>query len=179
MAPPHVLCPLEVLHLVEFYLEEGITDEEAVSLIDLEAPRHKRENKWQEIASNSILDAGLDSCVCQPSTRPGYKMGGRRAWGDSWAGGGKGVAGHCRVIGEAHMVAGTGAGNGLRAGQCAEILEGTVHIHRPRRGLWRRRWCLDIHLCLISRRASHLPCLLKGTVCASGHTQLMSNQHNI
>ncbi|XP_072576357.1 intraflagellar transport protein 122 homolog isoform X3 [Vulpes vulpes] len=169
----------EVLHLVEFYLEEGITDEEAVSLIDLEAPRHKRENKWQEITSNSILDAGLDSCVCQPSTRPGYKMGGRRASGDSWAGGGKGVAGHCRVIGEAHMVAGTGAGNGLRAGQCSEILEGTVHIHRPRRGLWRKRWCLDIHLCLISRRASHLPWLLKGTVCASGHTQLMSNQHNI
>lgn len=48
----------EVLHLVEFYLEEGITDEEAVSLIDLEAPRLKRENKWQEITSNSILGAG-------------------------------------------------------------------------------------------------------------------------
>uniref|UniRef100_A0A8C9NUR7 Intraflagellar transport protein 122 homolog n=1 Tax=Serinus canaria TaxID=9135 RepID=A0A8C9NUR7_SERCA len=29
----------EVLHLVEFYLEDGITDEEAVALIDLEAPR--------------------------------------------------------------------------------------------------------------------------------------------
>ncbi|XP_030696797.1 intraflagellar transport protein 122 homolog isoform X4 [Globicephala melas] len=55
----------EVLHLVEFYLEEGITDEEAVSLIDLEAPRHKRENKWQEIASNTSqtlrLDETLDS----------------------------------------------------------------------------------------------------------------------
>ncbi|XP_041499239.1 intraflagellar transport protein 122 homolog isoform X2 [Microtus oregoni] len=49
----------EVLHLVEFYLEEGITDEEAVALIDLEAPRHKREGKWQEIASNSILCSGL------------------------------------------------------------------------------------------------------------------------
>uniref|UniRef100_A0A663LNC9 Intraflagellar transport protein 122 homolog n=1 Tax=Athene cunicularia TaxID=194338 RepID=A0A663LNC9_ATHCN len=37
----------EVLHLVEFYLEDGITDEEAVALIDLEAPRlNKRENKW-------------------------------------------------------------------------------------------------------------------------------------
>uniref|UniRef100_A0AC11CPA6 Intraflagellar transport 122 n=1 Tax=Ovis aries TaxID=9940 RepID=A0AC11CPA6_SHEEP len=48
----------EVLHLVEFYLEEGITDEEAVSLIDLEAPRLKRENKWQEITSNSILGTG-------------------------------------------------------------------------------------------------------------------------
>ncbi|XP_074860903.1 intraflagellar transport protein 122 homolog isoform X1 [Carettochelys insculpta] len=43
----------EVLHLVEFYLEEGITDEEAVALIDLEAPRlNKREDKWQEMASD-------------------------------------------------------------------------------------------------------------------------------
>ncbi|KFW82962.1 Intraflagellar transport protein 122, partial [Manacus vitellinus] len=40
----------EVLHLVEFYVEDGITDEEAVALIDLEAPRvRKRENKWQEM----------------------------------------------------------------------------------------------------------------------------------
>lgn len=55
----------EVLHLVEFYLEEGITDEEAVSLIDLEAPRLKRENKWQEITSNNAqtlrLDESMDS----------------------------------------------------------------------------------------------------------------------
>ncbi|NXG47405.1 IF122 protein, partial [Psilopogon haemacephalus] len=43
----------EVLHLVEFYLEEGITDEEAVALIDLEAPRlNKRETKWQETMSD-------------------------------------------------------------------------------------------------------------------------------
>ncbi|NXR08935.1 IF122 protein, partial [Semnornis frantzii] len=43
----------EVLHLVEFYLEEGITDEEAVALIDLEAPRlKKREAKWQETMSD-------------------------------------------------------------------------------------------------------------------------------
>jgi len=47
---------LEVLHLVEFYLEDGITDEEAVALIDLEAPGlHKRENKWQEMTSDRIL----------------------------------------------------------------------------------------------------------------------------
>uniref|UniRef100_A0A8C9F9T9 Intraflagellar transport protein 122 homolog n=1 Tax=Pavo cristatus TaxID=9049 RepID=A0A8C9F9T9_PAVCR len=46
----------EVLHLVEFYLEEGITDEEAVSLIDLEAPRlNKSGNKWQEMMSDGIL----------------------------------------------------------------------------------------------------------------------------
>lgn len=53
----------EVLHLVEFYLEEGITDEEAVSLIDLEAPRHKRENKWQEIRSNDSQTLRLDETV--------------------------------------------------------------------------------------------------------------------
>lgn len=53
---PAFHTPLEVLHLVEFYLEDGITDEEAVALIDLEAPRlNKRENKWQEMMSNSIL----------------------------------------------------------------------------------------------------------------------------
>lgn len=48
------LCP-EVLHLVEFQLEEGISDEEAVALIDLEAPRHQREDRWQEVASGGIL----------------------------------------------------------------------------------------------------------------------------
>ncbi|KAI6077329.1 Intraflagellar transport protein 122-like protein isoform X1 [Aix galericulata] len=49
----------EVLHLVEFCLEDGITDEEAVALIDLEAPRlNKRENKWQEMMSDKMsLDA--------------------------------------------------------------------------------------------------------------------------
>ncbi|KAF2984693.1 hypothetical protein EK904_012410 [Melospiza melodia maxima] len=45
----------EVLHLVEFYLEDGITDEEAVALIDLEAPRvSKRENKWQEMMTDNM-----------------------------------------------------------------------------------------------------------------------------
>lgn len=68
--------PAEVLHLVEFYLEEGITDEEAVSLIDLEAPRHKRENKWQEIASNSILGTGQTLCG-SAERRPGSTPGGR------------------------------------------------------------------------------------------------------
>ncbi|XP_069340502.1 intraflagellar transport protein 122 homolog isoform X7 [Eulemur rufifrons] len=53
----------EVLHLVEFYLEEGITDEEAVSLIDLEAPRPKRENKWQEITSNNSQTLRLDETM--------------------------------------------------------------------------------------------------------------------
>ncbi|NXU62248.1 IF122 protein, partial [Horornis vulcanius] len=51
----------EVLHLVEFYLEDGITDEEAVALIDLEAPRvNKRENKWQEMLSDHSQTLRLD-----------------------------------------------------------------------------------------------------------------------
>lgn len=80
--PPWALCLAEVLHLVEFYLEEGITDEEAVSLIDLEAPRHKRENKWQEITGNSILGIGLDPCVCQRSSGPGCE---EKALEGGWA----------------------------------------------------------------------------------------------
>nr|XP_054101955.1 intraflagellar transport protein 122 homolog isoform X3 [Callithrix jacchus] len=43
----------DVLHLVEFCLEEGITDEEAISLIDLEAPRPKREDRQRETINNS------------------------------------------------------------------------------------------------------------------------------
>ncbi|XP_075014634.1 intraflagellar transport protein 122 homolog isoform X2 [Calonectris borealis] len=51
----------EVLHLIEFYLEDGITDEEAVALIDLEAPRlNKRENKWQEMMSDHSQSLRLD-----------------------------------------------------------------------------------------------------------------------
>ncbi|KAM6062276.1 intraflagellar transport protein 122 homolog isoform 2-T2 [Chlamydotis macqueenii] len=51
----------EVLHLVEFYLEDGITDEEAVALIDLEAPRlNKKENKWQEMMSDHAQSLRLD-----------------------------------------------------------------------------------------------------------------------
>uniref|UniRef100_A0A2I3RYK3 Intraflagellar transport protein 122 homolog n=1 Tax=Pan troglodytes TaxID=9598 RepID=A0A2I3RYK3_PANTR len=46
-------CPPDVLHLVEFYLEEGITDEEAISLIDLEVLRPKRDDRQLEIANNS------------------------------------------------------------------------------------------------------------------------------
>ncbi|NXL80314.1 IF122 protein, partial [Leptocoma aspasia] len=51
----------EVLHLVEFYLEDGITDEEAVALIDLEAPRvSKRENKWREMMTDHAQSLKLD-----------------------------------------------------------------------------------------------------------------------
>ncbi|XP_054243511.1 intraflagellar transport protein 122 homolog isoform X2 [Indicator indicator] len=54
-------CSYEVLHLVEFYLEEGITDEEAVALIDLEAPRlNKRESKWQETMNDYAQSLRLD-----------------------------------------------------------------------------------------------------------------------
>lgn len=43
---------LEVLPLVEFYLEKDISDEEAVSLIDLEVPCIDRKVAgWQEISS--------------------------------------------------------------------------------------------------------------------------------
>lgn len=78
--------PAEVLHLVEFYLEEGITDEEAVALIDLEAPRHKRESKWQETASNGILRsrpgpgrAGPPCGLCQQAGAEG--IGSRKTGG--------------------------------------------------------------------------------------------------
>ncbi|XP_020836758.1 intraflagellar transport protein 122 homolog isoform X5 [Phascolarctos cinereus] len=54
----------EVLHLVEFYLEDGITDEEAVALIDLEAPRLiKKERKWQEITNPNSQTLRLDETV--------------------------------------------------------------------------------------------------------------------
>lgn len=55
MSNMHNVC-LEVLPLVEFYLDDGITDEEAVSLIDLEVPRIDRKaSRWQEMSSGGIL----------------------------------------------------------------------------------------------------------------------------
>lgn len=62
----------EVLHLVEFYLEEGITDEEAVSLIDLEAPRlNKSGNKWQEMMGDDAQSLRLnDSAVITEDDDP-------------------------------------------------------------------------------------------------------------
>ncbi|XP_028979707.2 intraflagellar transport protein 122 homolog isoform X3 [Esox lucius] len=46
----------EVLPLVQFYLDAGISDEEAVSLIDLEVPRVDRKAaRWQEMSSGGIL----------------------------------------------------------------------------------------------------------------------------
>lgn len=46
---------LEVLPLVEFYLEEDISDEEAVSLIDLEVPRVERNGSWQEMGAGGNI----------------------------------------------------------------------------------------------------------------------------
>lgn len=46
----------EVLPLVQFYLEEGIGDEEAVSLIDLEVPHtDQRDARWQDMDNGGIL----------------------------------------------------------------------------------------------------------------------------
>uniref|UniRef100_A0A3B3SNU1 Intraflagellar transport protein 122 homolog n=1 Tax=Paramormyrops kingsleyae TaxID=1676925 RepID=A0A3B3SNU1_9TELE len=55
----------EVLPLVEFYLEEGISDEEAVSLIDLEVPRAEQRSpaQWQEMSSGGILLQNLGVIV--------------------------------------------------------------------------------------------------------------------
>ncbi|TNN48272.1 Intraflagellar transport protein 122 [Liparis tanakae] len=40
----------EVLPLMQFYLEEGTSDEEAVALIDLEVPHaDQRDARWQEV----------------------------------------------------------------------------------------------------------------------------------
>ncbi|KAF4789688.1 Intraflagellar transport protein 122 like protein [Turdus rufiventris] len=45
----------EVLHLVEFHLEDGITDEEAVALIDLEAPRQGGSEFVPVVVSRAVL----------------------------------------------------------------------------------------------------------------------------
>lgn len=46
----------EVLPLVQFYLEEGISDEEAVSLIDLEVPHtDQRDARWHDMDNGGIL----------------------------------------------------------------------------------------------------------------------------
>lgn len=55
-------CFAEVLPLVEFVLEDGITDEEAIQILDLSIPKQKREEKnWQESRMGSILSGKLMS----------------------------------------------------------------------------------------------------------------------
>lgn len=45
-----------MLPLVQFYLEEGISDEEAVSLIDLEVPHtDQRDASWHDMDNGRIL----------------------------------------------------------------------------------------------------------------------------
>ena len=48
----------EVLPLVEFYLEDGITDEEAQNLLDMAPPRddkRNRDSQWREDRMGRIL----------------------------------------------------------------------------------------------------------------------------
>ena len=47
----------EVLPLVQFYLEEGVGDEEAVCLIDLEVPHTEKGSgaNWQDRSAGGIL----------------------------------------------------------------------------------------------------------------------------
>uniref|UniRef100_A0A4W6D6E1 Intraflagellar transport protein 122 homolog n=1 Tax=Lates calcarifer TaxID=8187 RepID=A0A4W6D6E1_LATCA len=71
----------EVLPLVQFYLEEGISDEEAVSLIDLEVPHmDEREARWQDM-DNELqalrMDDGLDDAEEDPFTaKMSFEQGG-------------------------------------------------------------------------------------------------------
>ncbi|XP_072569249.1 intraflagellar transport protein 122 homolog [Paramormyrops kingsleyae] len=62
----------EVLPLVEFYLEEGISDEEAVSLIDLEVPRAEQRSpaQWQEMSSGESQSLKLDTGMDDPEDDP-------------------------------------------------------------------------------------------------------------
>ncbi|KAF4109566.1 intraflagellar transport protein 122 homolog isoform X2 [Onychostoma macrolepis] len=72
----------EVLPLVEFYLEEDISDEEAVSLIDLEVPRVERNSSWQEMSSGESQCLRLDDGTEDPEDDPftaklSFEQGGR------------------------------------------------------------------------------------------------------
>ncbi|XP_054629542.1 intraflagellar transport protein 122 homolog isoform X3 [Dunckerocampus dactyliophorus] len=62
----------EVLPLVQFYLEEGISDEEAVSLIDLEVPHTEQtDDRWQHMDNDMQvlkMDDGLEDPVEDPFT---------------------------------------------------------------------------------------------------------------
>ena len=58
-------CVAEVLPLVEFVLEDGITDEEAIQILDLSIPKQKREEKnWQESRMGGILSIKLHAICC-------------------------------------------------------------------------------------------------------------------
>lgn len=46
---------------MEFYLEDDISDEEAVSLIDLEVPRVQTNSSWQEMSSAGNISVTLQT----------------------------------------------------------------------------------------------------------------------
>uniref|UniRef100_A0A8C1VUG9 Intraflagellar transport protein 122 homolog n=1 Tax=Cyprinus carpio TaxID=7962 RepID=A0A8C1VUG9_CYPCA len=60
----------EVLPLVEFYLEDDISDEEAVSLIDLEVPRVQTNSSWQEMSSAESQCLRMDDGTEDPEDDP-------------------------------------------------------------------------------------------------------------
>ncbi|XP_027133028.1 intraflagellar transport protein 122 homolog isoform X2 [Larimichthys crocea] len=72
----------EVLPLVQFYLEEGISDEEAVSLIDLEVPHtDQRDARWHDMDNGELqalrMDDGLDDAEEDPFTaKMSFEQGG-------------------------------------------------------------------------------------------------------
>ncbi|XP_070766457.1 intraflagellar transport protein 122 homolog isoform X7 [Enoplosus armatus] len=72
----------EVLPLVQFYLEEGISDEEAVSLIDLEVPHtDQRDTRWHDMDNGDMqalrMDDGLDDAEEDPFTaKMSFEQGG-------------------------------------------------------------------------------------------------------
>lgn len=45
----------EILPLVEFVLEDGLTDEEAVHILDMSIPKQKKKGPWSETRMSSIL----------------------------------------------------------------------------------------------------------------------------
>ncbi|XP_034446524.1 intraflagellar transport protein 122 homolog isoform X2 [Hippoglossus hippoglossus] len=71
----------EVLPLVQFYLEEGISDEEAVSLIDLEVPQMDDRDANQQDMANELqslrLDEAADEAEFDPFTaKMSFEQGG-------------------------------------------------------------------------------------------------------
>uniref|UniRef100_A0A8C4EM69 Intraflagellar transport protein 122 homolog n=1 Tax=Dicentrarchus labrax TaxID=13489 RepID=A0A8C4EM69_DICLA len=72
----------EVLPLVQFYLDEGISDEEAVSLIDLEVPHtDQRDGRWHDMDNGELqslrMDDGFDDAEEDPFTaKMSFEQGG-------------------------------------------------------------------------------------------------------
>uniref|UniRef100_A0A669DB33 Intraflagellar transport protein 122 homolog n=1 Tax=Oreochromis niloticus TaxID=8128 RepID=A0A669DB33_ORENI len=81
---PFIYCAssYDVLPLVQFYLEEDISDEDALSLIDLEVPHtDQRAARWQDIDNGDLqslrMDEGLDDEEEDPFTaKMSFEQGG-------------------------------------------------------------------------------------------------------